>query len=126
MFLNTEIQAALDAAKAKINDHTRQAAGDMSSACTHMSAAMQLLNDRRIDISRRRAELEAEERQAEWDFQKAFKEGLAEIETIKQGMRDSEPTGGEPQPEQLEKPNEGGEPEGNVATLPPGRRAHRG
>lgn len=122
MFLNTEVQAALDTVKAKINDHTRQAAGDMSSASTHMSAAMQLLSDRKIDISRRRAEIEAEERQAEWDFQKAFKEGLAEIETIKLGMRNSELMSGE-QPST--EPTDGAsEPEeqANVAQIAEQRR----
>lgn len=94
MFLNSEVIAALETAKVKIAEHTRQAALDLNSANDQLIAAMHLRHERKLSIAVRRAALDEEEAQVEAQFAADMSDISAQVLTIKRGIRDDDGTGG--------------------------------
>jgi hypothetical protein len=90
MFLNSEVQAALDAAKAKINEHTRQAANELAACNDALIAANHLWSERQSSIAKRRAEMDQEELESDAVLQRNLREVQTRIATIRLGMRDDE------------------------------------
>jgi hypothetical protein len=113
MFLNSEVQAALDGAKAKINEHTRHAATELAACNDALVAARHLWEQRRESIAMRRAQLDEEWRESNATFDRNLSEVLTRITTVSLGMRDGNQQEGETKDEK---------PEGENVTTLPGKR----